>query len=289
MNRRIAICLSIVLLPLSLRAATPLKPEQKSQFTYYWYAAKQAIESERYPEAYVLLEFCNALNPNDGQTLRYLGVVAQGLGQDEQAKEYYRKAYEADPQGQWARWLPRMFESYLEQEQFKKAIAVLDEMEQRSGEYSATYAISRYRVYARWDKPKKALEAIDRYLVTDPDNLRFLIFRIDILEHMKAKPKDLYPAYERVLRLDPRQLMILNNYAYHLATHKGDLAKAERMSEATIKEEPMNPVYLDTYGWILHLRGKDDLAKFFLERALSNPRDEETKKEVQKHLLKLSK
>ena len=192
-------------------------------------------------------------------------------------------------EGQWERWLPLLFEAYLDKEQFKKALAVLDEMEQRSGEYSATLAISRYRVYALWDKPKKALEAIDRYLVTDPTNLRFLLFRIEILEHMNAKAKVLYPAYEDVLAINPRHLLVLNNYAYHLATHKGDLVKAERMSELTIREDPTNPVYLDTYGWILHLRGKDELAKFFLERAMSNATDERTREEVQKHLLKVIK
>jgi len=278
----------LVLILCSLLFVPKVRGENE-QFMYYWYAAKQAIEEERYPEAYVLLEFCHALNPNDGQTLRYLGVVANGLGQDKQAKEYYRKAYEADPQGQWERWLPLLFEAYLDKEQFKKALAVLDEMEQRSGEYSATLAISRYRVYASWDKPKKALEAVDRYLVSDPTNLRFLLFRIEILEHMNAKAKVLYPAYEDVLAINPRHLLVLNNYAYHLATHKGDLVKAERMSELTIREDPTNPVYLDTYGWILHLRGKDELAKFFLERAMSNATDERTREEVQKHLLKVIK
>ena len=56
------------------------------------------------------------------------------------------------------------------------------------------------------------------------------------------------------------------------------------MSEQTIREEPNNAVYLDTYGWILHLKGQDELAKFYLNRALINAQSEETKKEVKKHL-----
>ena len=89
--------------------------------------------------------------------------------------------------------------------------------------------------------------------------------------------------YERILELDPSNLMILNNYAYYLAINGGDLKKAERMSERTIRENPNNPVFLDTYGWIMHLQGQDELAKFYLNKALRNATDE-TKKEIIQHI-----
>ena len=96
--------------------------------------------------------------------------------------------------------------------------------------------------------------------------------------------------YERILALDPHNLMVMNNYAYHLATHKGDLKKAERMSAITIKEEPYNPVYLDTYGWILHMQGQDDLALFYLGRALYNvDSSSKTRDEIQKHIDSINK
>jgi len=105
-----------------------------------------------------------------------------------------------------------------------------------------------------------------------------------VLEAMKASAKELYPAYEKVLEVNPGNLLVLNNYAYHLATHGGDLKEAERMSAITIREEPNNAVYLDTYGWILHLQGQEELALFFLQRALSNADEEEPKKEIQRHI-----
>ena len=63
----------------------------------------------------------------------------------------------------------------------------------------------------------------------------------------------------------------------------GDLKKAERMSERTIRESPNNPVFLDTYGWIMHLQGQDELAKFYLQKALENA-TEENKNEIIKHI-----
>ena len=69
-----------------LIAKSSLTPEQEQQFKYYWYAAREAIEQEKYPEAYALLEFCHLLNPNDGMTLYQLGVIQTGLKHEEEAR-----------------------------------------------------------------------------------------------------------------------------------------------------------------------------------------------------------
>ena len=108
--------------------------------------------------------------------------------------------------------------------------------------------------------------------------------RVQVLEAMKVSAKELDPAYEKVLEVNPGDLLVLNNYAYHLATHGGDLKEAERMSAITIREEPNNEVYLDTYGWILPLQGQNELALFFLQRALSNAEEDGPKKEIQRHI-----
>ena len=172
---------------------------------------------------------------------------------------------------------------YIEGQQWEKALAIQDKLDAQN-EYDAMSALTRYRIYAMWGKNKQAIKAIDDYLEKDPDNLRFLLFRIELMERMGTKLKERYAMYERILALDPYTLMILNNYAYLLATHKGDLKKAEQMSVITIQQAPDNPVFLDTYGWILHLKGQDELALFYLQRALWNAREERTKSEIEKHI-----
>lgn len=298
--------------------AEKLSTEQEQQFTYYWYAAKQAIEQENYAEALVLLEFCNAIKPNDGQTLTFLGVLYDGIGEKELALETYRKAFEADPRDQWYKYtfallerrtedgqkeavrvmekahkaakedeniMEQLLRLYMSREEWKKAIKIQDQLDQLKG-YDAYSAINRYRIYAMWGKPKKAIAAVDKYLENDPSNLQFLLFRLELMERTKAKSSDLCAMYERVLKMDPTNAMVLNNYAYHLATHGGDLKKAEQMSALTIREYPDNPVYLDTYGWIMHMQGQNELALFYLKRALNNA-TKENKNEIEKHLIKV--
>ena len=273
--------LSLFLTPYSL-IVSQNTVEQNQQFSYYWYAARQAIDQERYSDAYALIQFCLMIKPDDGQTLYYLGVIYAGLQQEARAQEYFERAYQSMPKGTApVDLLQRLKMQAITTEEWKKALALQDEIDKKDG-YDAYSAITRYRIYALSNKPKKAIQEIDRYLET---NMRFLIFRLEIMEQMGAKPKELYALYERVLELDPYNLLILNNYAYHLATHGGDLTKAEKMSAITIREQPSNPTFLDTYGWILHLQGQDQLALFYLNKALWNIGDDEKMRgEVQKHI-----
>ena len=278
--------LLLIVLPLSA-AKKVVKPvlseEQERQFKYYWYAAKQAIEQERYTDAYALLEFCHMLNPNDGQTCSFLGVLYEGMGVKEHAQELFKQAYEADPEGQWQRYLDQKMKQCIADGNWDEAIKTQDEID-RHQDYDASSAYMRFRIYAAQGKAKKAIGALDKYLETDPTNIRFLALKMEVLERTNAKTATLYALYEQILALDPMYLPVLNNYAYHLATHKGDLQKAEQMSALTIREDPYNPVYLDTYGWILHLQGQNELAVFYLKKALGNAKDDATKHEIEIHL-----
>lgn len=74
--------------------------------------------------------------------------------------------------------------------------------------------------------------------------------------------------YDKVLAIDPRHALTLNNYAYYLSLSGKKLKKAEKMSRLSLEVEPDNPSYLDTYGWILHLLGRDKEAKPYFKRAI---------------------
>lgn len=300
--------------------------EQEQQFTYYWYAARQAIEEQDFPRAYVLLEFCRMLNPNDAQTMGSLGVIYGATNQTARMMDAYRQAYELAPGDQWRRYTgallnlrtpegkakalavyerafsvqkielkhhkrwqidPELLEQlrslYADSQQWKKAVAIQDEIDKTTG-YDAYSAFSRYRIYALWGKPKKAISAIDKYLETNPTDIRFMMFRIELMLQTKTKKEAIYAMYERILEIDPYHLEVLNDYAYLLATQGGDLNKAERMSAITIREEPNNAAYLDTYGWILHLKGENELAQFYLVRALRNAENEDIRSAAESHL-----
>lgn len=85
----------------------------------------------------------------------------------------------------------------------------------------------------------------------------------------RAGQKDkAWRAYDRYLELRPDDWGMLNNYAYELALEGLRLDEALEMSRRTIEAQPQNANNLDTYGWILHLMGRDSEALPYLERAL---------------------
>jgi len=58
-----------------------------------------------------------------------------------------------------------------------------------------------------------------------------------------------------------------------LSLERKDLDKAEKMSGITIKAEPMNPTYLDTYGWVLFEQGSYVMAKIYIGKAIEYSKD----------------
>lgn len=88
-------------------------------------------------------------------------------------------------------------------------------------------------------------------------------------------------AFEAALKLDPKNLLVLNNYSYYLSLREEDLKKALEMSSITVKAEPENATYLDTYGWILHKLGRNQEALKYLKKAIDN--DEAPSGEILNH------
>jgi len=94
----------------------------------------------------------------------------------------------------------------------------------------------------------------------------------DIL-HEKGFADEAFSAYDSCLQYKDDHIMCLNNYAYYLSVEKRQLQKAEQMSYRTIKAEPNNPTYLDTYAWILFEEKRYAEAKIYIDQALQNDTD----------------
>ena len=89
--------------------------------------------------------------------------------------------------------------------------------------------------------------------------------------YFKMEKKDsAFVNYELSLTANPKNIMVMNNYAYYLSLEKVELKKAERMSAKTVELEPKNSTYLDTYAWILYQEANYSLAKFYIESAIDN-------------------
>ncbi len=91
----------------------------------------------------------------------------------------------------------------------------------------------------------------------------------DILHSMNL-PEEAYAAYDSCLNINPNEISCLNNYAYYLSEENRDLKRAEQMSYKTIKAEPENVSYLDTYAWILYMQKRYEEARIYIDQALKS-------------------
>ncbi len=114
---------------------------------------------------------------------------------------------------------------------------------------------------------KQVDEKSDKHFVSD-----FYAILGDIY-HAKEMKAEAYAAYDSSLVYNPDNIGALNNYAYYLSVERKELDKAEEMSYRTVKAEPDNATYLDTYAWILFEKARYTEARIYIEQAMKNGGD----------------
>lgn len=129
--------------------------------------------------------------------------------------------------------------------------------------------------YFQKDENEKALDTFRRGVseITAESNPNiasdFYAILGDLL-HQKGNSKEAFAAYDSCLQWKADNYSCLNNYAYYLSEENIDLHRAAEMSAKTVKAEPKNATYLDTYAWILYKDDRFAEAKIYIEQAIAN-------------------
>lgn len=122
----------------------------------------------------------------------------------------------------------------------------------------------------------EALEVLDRGIRLRSEDTRLALvsdaFTVkgDVFYKM-GKHADAFLQYDSALVYNKDNVLCLNNYAYYLSLRNENMDKAEEMSYRTIKAEPDNRTYLDTYAWILFMQAKYEQAQEYMDKVV--PRD----------------
>ncbi len=88
------------------------------------------------------------------------------------------------------------------------------------------------------------------------------------LYHAVGEEEKSFEAYDRVLRFDPDNALVLNNYAYYLSLKKERLDEAKTMAHHAVELSPDNAIYLDTYAWVLYQKGEYEAAETQMSKAI---------------------
>ena len=103
----------------------------------------------------------------------------------------------------------------------------------------------------------------------DKDRSSILHFLGEVSFQM-GNDEEAFKYYDEILKVDNNDIVALNNYAYYLSVKNKNLDKALEMSLKTIKIEPANSTYLDTYAYILFKLQKYNEALKYIEFAIKN-------------------
>lgn len=181
------------------------------------------------------------------------------------AKEYYNMTLEREASNFAA--LYQLSLCYIELNDYQGLIDVTDKAISYYPEQPLFYLFKGIGYFNKkdYENTVKILEK-GRNLSANKDlTADFDTYIGDTYNILQNKEKS-YEAYDRVLRAKPDNIYVLNNYAYYLSLDDKDLERALQMSAKTIKAEPKNPTYLDTYAWILYKLGRYDEAKKYMEK-----------------------
>ena len=184
----------------------------------------------------------------------------------------YEQAIAIEPDNSRARIA--LIQNIWKEEQYDKVISISRPAQEYNPEEMVFYYFEGFAQYMKKENDaalqtfKKGVAQIkpdsDPNIVSD-----FYAIMGDIL-HEKGLDEEAFEAYDSCLHWRPENLAALNNYAYYLSLSKNDLKKAEQMSYKTIKKEPANPTFLDTYAWILFLQERYEEANIYIDQAIKN-------------------
>ncbi|KAB4825298.1 tetratricopeptide repeat protein [Bacteroides thetaiotaomicron] len=129
--------------------------------------------------------------------------------------------------------------------------------------------------YNQAEKPDSVISICKRALEhTTADSKKEIVWDfysiLGDMYHTQKQMKEAYAAYDSALVYNPSNIGALNNYAYYLSVERRDLDKAEEMSYKTVKAEPNNATYLDTYAWILFEKGNYAEARIYIDNAMKS-------------------
>lgn len=242
-----------------------IDPKMKILLTYY-----STKDNELKKEALDLAQILVKTHPKDAKSYT---IYADFLYQEkklEGAKENYLQALEFD-NSKLPIWNQLMFiESELQDNEAllrdsKKALELFPNQPLFYFFYGATNL-----------QKKEFAEAVEYltigkdYVLNNPPLLAQFYANLGDANHGLKKYDESDSAYEEALKIEPKNIYVLNNYGYYLSLREEKLERAEELSALCNELEPDQSNYQDTYAWILYKQGKYVQAKEWLEKALEN-------------------
>ena len=206
-------------------------------------------------EVYELVDIMVEQYPTEAKAHSINADFLLGAGKDEEALTAYKKALQYD-ENQYPIW---------------KQVLI---MEYQTGEYEDLYKDSKAclelfptitTVYLLNGVAANQMNRHDEAIDVLSVGYELIINDIPMEAEFCGQLGDAYfgikdynegkKSYKKALEIDPRSLLLKNNYAFSLAKHRIDLDLAESLINQTLAGAPGQAQFMDTHGFVLFQKG----------------------------------
>lgn len=230
---------------------------------------KPGDRPELIERSYMLIDVLKSTHPESGKPSTIRGDFLLRDGRLEEAREEFRLALKHEPERYpiWAQLLNLDL-------QLGDHAGLVKDAEDAIGRFPLIPELHLYKGIglSQLGRHQEAIDALleGRDLVVDNPALlaQFWTSLGDAYHEAKDHPRS-DEAYEKALAIQPNEPNTLNNFAYYLSLRREKLDQAERMSRRSNELAPGQPSYLDTYAWVLFVKGDYSNARTWIEKALA--------------------
>lgn len=241
----------------------------------------------------VLQLFDKVMAANDGIDLMELKLAYMAMKNmpEDSIKELLVKILDKRPEHTQARM--QLMQMAAEKKDYDEMIRLTEPAQQYNPD---EWAFSYYLGFAlmmedRLEESARALQTAAEHVDEKEDKTLAteMYSMLGEVYYKLGRKEESFTAFDDCLRLDPDNILCLNNYAYYLSEVGEELDRAASMSLKAVKAEPNNSTYLDTYAWVLYKQGRYEEAKIYMEMAIEKLDEGESKDVYQEHLDEINK
>lgn len=221
-------------------------------------------------QAHELASILTIVHPQDPKSFAVFGDVLFQEQKYDDASKAYKQALKLNDRV-YQIW-EQLIRIELSSGKYSEAIADGEEALSIFPNQAALFVLTAM-AYAQTQQHEKAVSYLKNAASLESDDKEILIQIYSGLGdsyNALKRHSESDDAYEKALEINPENSYALNNYAYHLSVRGENLDKAERMSKLSIRLEPGNSSFEDTYAWILFKSKKYKDALNWIEKAISN-------------------
>lgn len=230
-----------------------------------FYLDEMQRDSTIIPFAQQIFKKLLAIYPNDARAYLFAGLGASYSNRDSLAEVYLNKSITIDSTnpGAWQ----AIAVHYYQKNNFSQ---MADAMSRAVNIFPDNFRINLFYGLAlnRAGKNADAVKPLERAVALKPTDMDALSTLALVYEALN-RYDDAYRVYETALKVDAKNSLILNNYAYSLSERGTDLQKALKMAQLAVQLDPNNSAFLDTIGWVYFKLGDYRKAASYIVKALT--------------------